>query len=248
MRSLGSRPELSFKLLNSVPGLRDKVEQAGGIDNVLNPASLARYSLILNNLIGKSSPPGPTAAGGPGSHTDPEVPPNPSQVLSSLRGKAELDPDLVRRKLEDTFRQKEHFQYLVSLAQMASYQDPDLSTIALDVAQGILPLFENLQERANYVRSLVSTYRQLEGEVPASLLKAGLVLAGEMRRQEDSREQPVPPDVRLPHPSDDLKIMLMAQSSPEDFNAALRSARALEDDLLQIKALMQIAQTLANNY
>jgi hypothetical protein len=52
----------------------------------------------------------------------------------------------------------------------------------------------------------------------------------------------------MPHPSDDLKIMLTAQSSAEDFNAALRSARALGDDLLQIKALMQIAQLLINNY
>ena len=247
VRSLGYRPELCLKLLDSVPGLRDKLEQAGGIDNVLSPPSLSTFSVSLYNVAGKSNIPGTPAAGG-GGGTALELPPNPSQVLQSLRGKADLNPDLVRRKLLDTFRQKEHFSYLISLAQMSSYQDPDLSTIALDVAYGMLPLFENLQERAGTLRTLVSSYRQLEGEVPASLLKAGLALAGEMRDEEDNREQSAPPGIKVPHPSDDLKIMLTAQSSLEDFNAALRSTRALGDDLLQIKALMQIAQLLVNNY
>ena len=248
IRSLGYRPELCLKLLNSVPGLRDKIEQAGGLDNVLSPPQLSAFSMVFNDIAGKSVSPGPLAAGGRGGGPDPEPPPDPSQVLFSLRGKADLDPGPVRRKLSDIYRQKEHFHSLIALAQSASYQDPDLSSIALDVAHGMLPLFENLEARANSLKTLVSSYRQLEGEVPSSLLKAGFTLAIEMREEEDNRGQSAPPGVKVPHPSDDLKIMLTAQSSLEDFNAALRSARALADDALQIKALMQIAQLLVERY
>ena len=203
--------------------------------------------LRLTNVAEKSNP-RPAAAGGRDSSPTSELPPNPYQVFLSLRGKAELNPDLVRRKLSDTYRQKEHFSHLISIAQMANHQDPDFSTIALDVAHGMLPLFDNLQQRANSLRTLVSSYRQLEGEVPSSLLKEGLILANEMSEEENNREQSAPPGVKVPRPSDDLKIMLTAQGALEDFNAALRSARALGDDLLRIKALMQIAQMLQNNY
>jgi hypothetical protein len=247
IRSLSFRPELCLKLLNSVPSLRDKIEQAGGIDNVISPSSLTVSSSAPYYPAGRSNPP-PAAAGGRDGSPAPESLPNPSQLFLSLRGKAELNPDLVRRKLSDTYRQKEHFSHLISIAQMANYQDPDFSAIALDLAREMLPLFDNLQQRANSLRTLVSAYRQLEGEVPSSLLKEGLILANEMSEEENNRGQSAPPGVKVPRPSDDLKIMLTAQGSLEDFNAALRSARALGEDLLRIKALMQIAQTLLSNY
>lgn len=157
-RNIYNRPELTLDLINSVPGFKSKIDQLGGLDYVLSPGSggltanqqVFSYPVTAADLA-RGAVPKPV-------RTTPASQPvqsqSPNQLFQSLRGKAETNPEMVRRKLQDTYRKKEDFQLLISLAQVANYQDPDLSSIALQVARGLLPQFENLRQRADNLRNL----------------------------------------------------------------------------------------------
>ena len=159
-----------MKLLDSDPVLKAKLGSMGGIDNVLSPSMLSGIPRLRSYPA--NAPPPASSPNRPGSVPDgpqgsaaSEKPLNPSELFQTLRGKAELNPELVRRKLSDTCLMKEHFSSLVQLAQIASYQDPELSSIAIEVARSLLPLFDSLQQRAGSFRTLIMTARQIDGEV-----------------------------------------------------------------------------------
>jgi hypothetical protein len=253
LRGLMSRPELSMKLLASMPSLQDKVDQLGGIDNLLSPSGL---SLGSNMVSFPAYMPDPRAGGsaytiGPDRGAPPDQPVSPSQLLRTLRGQAEVNPESVRRKLADAYRKKEHFASLISLAQMASSQDPELSSIALDVAHSLLPLFDTLQQRSSSFRNLAMVMRQLDGEVDTALLREGFLLANEMQEEEKAKEQEgnrSSGTAGTLRPSDDFKIALIGLSALDDFAAALRYVRTLDGENLKIRALVQITQSLLSNY
>jgi hypothetical protein len=255
LRGMYGRPELAMKLLDANPGLRAKLDQIGGVDNFLNPPQLSGIPTPMPILVA-----GPTGSIPPNPPPPPEKPANPSDLLRTLRGKADSNPELVRRKLSDTYLKKEGFQSLITLAQMATYSDPELSDIALEVAHGLLPLFDSLNQRATSLRSLITALRQCDGEVDPTLLKEGLILVGELREEENQKAQAVlaapgavppavnvnPPPNPVVHPSDDLEITLIAQTALDDFGSALRSAHSIKDEGVRIRALMQIVQSLIN--
>jgi hypothetical protein len=254
VRGLYNRPELAMRLLDSVPGLRSKLDQLGGLDHVLSTGSagLSPIPQVRSYGIAASEMAGIMAANPPARPSDPlsDPPPNPTQLFQSLRGKAESNPEVVRRKLQGAFSKKEHFSQLVSLAQIANYQDPDLSSIAIQVARELLPQFENLEQRAGNLRNLASTMRSCEGEVDPGLLKQGMSLVSELREEEKNREQANPPEpnTRIYRQSDDFEIALIGWTAADDLSAALRRAHAMESDSLRIRALVQIAQSLISNY
>lgn len=253
LRGMYGRPELAMKLLDANPGLRAKLDQIGGVDNFLNPSQLSGIAPPIPISVtapAGSMPPNPPPP--------PERPANPSDLFRTLRGKADSNPESVRRKLLDTYQKKEGFQTLINLAQMASYSDPELSDIALEVAHGLLPLFDSLNQRATSLRSLITVLRECDGEVDPTLLKEGFILVGELREEENQKAQPVlaapgavppavnvnPPPGPVVHPSDDLEITLIAQTALDDFGSALHSAHSIEDEGVRIRALMQIVQVL----
>jgi hypothetical protein len=260
LRGMYGRPELAAKFLDSNPELRAKLDQLGGPDNVLSPSPMSKIPPPKTFSPGAPPPPSPDARAGTAGEV-PEKPINVSDLFRTLRGKADSNPDMVRRKLEDTFRNKENFQSLIMLAQMANYSDPELSSIAIEVAHGLLPLFDSLQQRASSLRSLVMILRQCDGEVDPSLLREGFILASQMREEEKQKEQgsalnsgmiasaagSTPRSgANVIHPSDDLEIAMIAQSALDDFNSAIRSANSIGDEAVRIKALLQIIQTLMN--
>lgn len=75
-------------------------------------------------------------------------------------------------------------------------------------------------------------------------------LVNDLREEEETNEKanPSPPNARIYRPSDELEITLIAQTAVEDLTAALRSVHAMESDVLKIRALVQITQTLMSNY
>jgi len=262
LRGMYNKPELAAKFLDSNPELRAKLDQLGGPDNVLSPSPMSTNPPPKTYPAGVPPPPSPDA---PAASTVqvPEKPINVSDLYRTLRGKADSNPDMVRHKLEDTFRKKENFQGLIQLAQIANYSDPELGSIAVEVAHGLLPLFDSLQQRASSLRTLITILRQCDGEVDPSLLREGFILASQMREEEKQKEQastvnsgmitpvsgPGPvPGAKAMHPSDDLEIAMIAQSALDDFNSAIRSANSIADEGVRIKALLQIIQTLMNYY
>jgi len=262
LRGMYNRPELAAKFLDSNPELRAKLDQLGGPDNVLSPSPMSTNPPPRTFPAGVPPPPGPDARAG-STVQAPEKPINVSDLYRTLRGKADFNPDMVRRKLEDTFRKKENFQSLIQLAQMASYSDPELSSIAVEVAHGLLPLIDSLQQRASSLRTLVTILRQCDGEVDPSLLREGFILASQMREEEKQKEQASAvnpgmigsvlgstprPGTNVIHPSDDLEIAMIAQSALDDFSSAIRSANSIGDEGVRIKALLLIIQTLMNYY
>jgi hypothetical protein len=252
MRGMYGRPELTLKLLESLPGLRAKLERVGGIDNILSPQAISlsnsQAQAVRYYPANMPPPPPPSTSGG-----DAAAPVNPAsaaELLRSLRGKADANPEVVRRKLLDTCLKKEHFPVLMSLAQSASYQDPELSVIALEVAHSLLPSFENLQQRAASLRSLLSTTRRLEGEVDPTLLSEGYIMVLKMREDEKEKAQAASrpaSGATVVHPSDDLEIYLLAQIAFDDFRAALSRVHSISEEFIRIRALLQIAQALSSN-
>jgi tetratricopeptide (TPR) repeat protein len=260
IRNIYAKPELTLKLLESNPGLKTKFDRLGGLDNFLRPGILSSTlsgSPPMLSYPANAAPP-TTVATSPGStvsvssnSADPDKSVNAAEFLRTLRGKATSNPEAVRRRLMDTCQKKEHFSALMMLAQSASYQDPDLSSIALEVARTLLPLFDNLQQRASSLRNLVTTQRQIDGEVDPTLLREGFILATEMREEEKNREQsasPPPPGVTLFHPSDDIEVFLLAQNALDDFGTALSRVHSIAEESVRIKALLQIAQTMSSYY
>lgn len=256
IRGMYNRPELTVKLLESNPGLRAKLNQVGGLDNFFNRPLLAgtpmpiSYPANAQPPVMVSSPPG-SSSDGRQSNAAPEKPINISGLAQSLRGKAAHDPEMVRRKLMDIFQKKEQFSTLMNLAQSASYPDPDLASIALEVARGLLPLFDSLQQRSSSIRSLITIARQIDGEVDPTLLREGFNLATEMREDEKQKAPaapPTPPGGAVFHPSDDLEVFLIAQNAVDDFRSALSRAHSIDDEGIRMRALLQIAQALTANY
>jgi hypothetical protein len=256
LRGMYGRPELALKLLESSPSLRSKLNQLGGLDRVLNPSVLSGQPVLRSYPA--NSPPPQSPVSGVGYTLNgvvfsdgrtPSVATNPNELFMSLRGKAEYDPEYVRRKLADEFTKKEHFNLLINLAQMASGTDPDLGSVALDVARGLLAAFDTPQSKLNSLRMLITTERQVDGEVDPALIRQGFNFVSEMRDEETKREQvnrsPNPAPIR---PSDDLEVFLISQTALDDFKEALRRARALDEEKVRIRALVQIAQTLMSYY
>lgn len=254
IRGLYGKPELTMKLIDANPGLKAKLDQLGGLDNVISPAMLSAnpvprsYPANVPPPVSATTLPGPNSSGRD-SGVAPERPISAADLYQTLRGKAEANPEAVQRKLRDTCLKKEHFSALITLAQMAATQDPDLSSIALDVAHGLLPLFDSLPQRGSSLRTLLTTLRLIDGEVDPTLFKEGYILVTEMREDERNRQGQAPaPPAGAPFASDDLEIALIAQNALDDFSAAMRRAGALENETVRIRALLQIAQALTTNY
>lgn len=260
IRSMYAKPELTLKLLESNPGLKTKFDQLGGLDNFLRPARLSfalNADLPMLSFPANAAPPVAAAnlsmspVSGSAKSADPDKSVNSAELFRTLWGKAGSNPEAVRRKLLDTCQKKEHFSLLMMLAQSASYQDPDLSAIAMQVARTLLPLFDNLQQRASSLRNLVTTQRQIDGEVDPTLLREGFILVSEIREEEKNREQAAPtppPGVASFHPSDDIEVFLLAQNALDDFGTALSRVHSIAEESVRIKALLQIAQLLSSFY
>ena len=262
IRGIYGRPELMVKLLEANPDLRSKLAPLGGIDRVLSGSPMLSGSPPVRSYpANMPPPPPPPVPGGAGSSAGFQIDGSnpgaaaenrldPNELFRTLRGKAEFNPEWVRRKLADACTKKEHFSTLITLAQIASSQDPDLGSVALEVARGLLTAFDSLQQQASSLRTLITISRQVDGEVDAGLIKQGFNLVSDMREEEKKRVQPQggaqsPPPLL---PSDDLEITLIAQTAVDDFRTALRRAHSLDGENVQMRALLQIAQSLMSYY
>jgi len=238
------QPELVLQTLNAVPDLKAKLNEIGGLDCFFQWAP--RCGSRAPDAAGSAPALDATAATVNSAAWYEKAP----RLVQELRGKATRNPPLVRQKLLEAAGNSNQVQFLITVAQMAEYGDPDLSALALEVAGDRIAEIQPLQERAGALQNLISTYRRVEGEVDSKLIKEGYVLADQIR--EEAAAGGVPGEAtrrgRQGSPADFLEAFLTGEYARDNFDAAIRFVRSMDNHDAKLSALLQIAQSLRNSY
>ncbi len=239
-RGMMGRPQLALRTLDSLPDLKAKLDQIGGLDSFLSGGAYGKGINVMyydaRRPFGSLVRPAPPT----GADRDPV-----GSLFEELRGKADKNPGSVRSKLEDVASNPNQVDTLVNLAQRANYEDPELSPIALEVAVAHLSQVEPLQRRAGTLQNLVNAYRSCEGEVDQALLRNGFIIADELRQDEEKRN----PDAagrkrQFGSQADYLEAALVAEYARTNYDAAMRFVKSKPDDVAKMMTLMQIVQAL----
>ncbi len=238
VRSLPMKPGLVQTTLDSLPDLKSKLDSVGGVDNLYGGSGM---SFAFNTSTGSRSMPG----------SMPVDFVNQSKLFQELKGKAESNPGFVKRKLQDAANGQQGMEMLVNLAMMAAYQDDALASLALEIAQQLVPQIEPLQRRSMVLQSLIRAYRQLDGEVDQGLLRNGFVLADQLRQEQsekyDTPDQTNPMRQPGSAPADQLEAFLVAEVARDSFEDAINYARSMKNDAFKLMCLIQIAQALSQS-
>ena len=242
IRALSGRPELAMKTLHAIPGLKEKLDQIGGIDNFFNP-SLASGGKVsfANSPYGARNP--------DGSRTDAALPGSDklSSLFKDLKGKAATNPTLVRRKLAAAVTGPGDVDLLINLAQRANYEDPDLSSLAFEAARPLMYQVQPLEKRSNALQSLVRAIRNCEGEVDTELLRDGFLLADQLRQEEREKSPQCAAASCAIRAADSLEQFLIGETAADDFGGAMKYLQTMPDDETRLRALFGIVGSLRQN-
>jgi hypothetical protein len=259
-RNLNGHPDLAMKTLDTVPGLKSKLNGIGGIDNVVGPwgpMNPAKSPVSMSYSIdGVSKTTFSNTANGTISSTTPINAPTTNLAASresgtllyqSLRGKLAKDPTFVKQQLADAARTPDQIDVLINLANYATSGDPDLASLALEYASQMVMQVEPLSKRSSVMQQLIQAYQRCDGEVDAALLQEGLVVVQQLRDEQNSAAAPMPP-ARGPMPgrgtmADQLEMAIVAELALDNFDGAMKYLRLMTDDL-RLQALLRIVQTL----
>jgi hypothetical protein len=190
-----NKPELVNNTLKSFPSLKSKLDQVGGIDDVSSGTGVtmspkfpgAAMNGIPTNINGLSeemsfSPENLlsifNSAEGDNANLQ-----NQSKLQRELKGKAESNPELVKGRLKEAAKGPSGITMLISLAMMSNYDDPDLGSLALEVAKSLINQVEPIEKRASILQNFIQVSRQVEGEVDPEILRNGFVLADQIREK-----------------------------------------------------------------
>jgi hypothetical protein len=234
-RSLLGRPELLVKALSTLPALKMKIDRVGGIDYYLNP----------NTAPTQMSPEAVTA---PTQAVSSDGQLSASELYQLLRGKAEKDPSMVRAKLSASVKGAEQVEILLQVAQRAALDDPELSSVALEIASPLVLQVSPLPRRATLLQQLIRLYRQCDGEVSPKILRDGFVVADQVREEEKENHPQRAQRTGLNSMADQLELVILAELALDDFPTAIRFVRSMPDDAVKYGALMQIIQSLRYNF
>jgi hypothetical protein len=169
---------------------------------------------------------------------------NIPNLVQELKGKAEMDPAVARGKLKDL-----DVDALVNLAMNASYQDPDLAGLAIEMAQPMLSAVEPLQKQASTLQNLIRASRQVDGDVDRELLRSGFILADQIRQElsEKTSAKVVPTNSYMAAGADQLEVFLVSELSRDSFDSAISYVRSLENNAFKLMCLIQIVQSQAQS-
>lgn len=262
-RNLSGRPDLAMRTLNTVPGLKSKLDRVGGIDNIMRPGPGSQDSVTMSYSIDGMSRTTYNAGGSQmGSFTSTSSTPAGSSAAASaasaldlygsVRGKLAKNPEFVRQKLADASKSPDQINALINLANRANYQEPDLASMALDAASQLLMQVEPLQKRAGVFQNLMQAYQMCDGEVDADLMQKGLVLVQQLRDEEKNTPAAnLSPRggvmSRMGSTADQLEMAIVAQLALDNFEGARSYLRTLPEEL-RLTALLRIIQSLAQGY
>jgi hypothetical protein len=241
LRSMPMRPSFATKTLDSVPGLKSKLDSIGGLDGfygggmngnapvtILYGTPAGQRNAITNISVGVSA----------------GVSVNIPSLLQELRGKAESDPAVVRGKLKDL-----DADALVNFAMNASYQDPDLAALAIEMAQPMLSSVEPLLRRSSSLQNLIRASRQVDGEADRELLRSGFILADQLRQEllEKTPATIVSANAYMTNVADQLEAFLVSELSKDSFDSAISYVHSLENNAFKLICLIQIVQSQAQS-
>ncbi len=257
-RRLNGRPDLTMKTLNTIPGLKSRLDRLGGIDIIAAGARGGAPPVSMNYSIdGKNRTSfdntGAGIPGGAGPAANGVASRLPGMDLyQSVHGKLAKDPAFVRQKLAEASKTPDQIDGLILLASRAGSTEADLTDLALDAASRLVMQVEPLQKRASALQNLISQYQRVDGEVDADLLQKGLFIVQQLRSEEKNRGMPnVTPNGTVTRvmssTADRLEIAIVAELALDNFDSAMKYLRLMPDEM-KLQALLQIVQSLTQSY
>ena len=232
-------PETMLKVLNTMPSLKARLDTAGGIDSFLSPPRHARKRVSYSYEF--------TPNGSAGAHTSPESYARGSKLINELSGKATTNPSIARHVLSRSATEPTDIDTLIVIAKRTGWRDPDLATLALEVASDHLELITPLEKRAEKLKEVIRTYRWVNGEVDRELLTKGFLLAAEMRDTNNQELDSRATQKRSKTATGNLESYLIAEYARDDYNAAISYVHSMSEDNAKLSALLHIARSLGSS-
>lgn len=227
LRRSAWQPELTLRLVDSWPGLREKIDMLGGVDRAIasRPTEVigsAEGSQRVRSLRVRNE--------------------NTFELFRELRYEALARPGWVRKRLEQVAEQGEDaFETLMQLAASARGEHPELAALALEYAR---PLIDEAEEPAAALKLFVSyarRYRGLEGALTPELIRQGLHLLSALQDEQGSTEDDARRQGASPSGS---KSFLIGEWARLDLAGSLAEARAEEDVGRRLQYLVSIVESL----
>lgn len=242
-RNTVGSPALAVEALDLIPGLKAKVEAVGFITQVINGRPKAAYNFSYS-LDGRSG-----GGGGVPVRQDPAA-----DLYASVRGQSKTNPDLARQKLAEAAPTPDRMNVLTSLAARARVEDPELATMALDLAVQLVKQITPVRNRAVPLQNLLRSYRTIKGKINAELLQEGFSLLNQLNAAEEIRK---PTMVRMGSATTmvrsvgssavEVEATLLAELAIADFAQAIRFVQKIPEDQ-RLVVLVRMVQGLAQSY
>jgi hypothetical protein len=143
---------------------------------------------------------------------------------------------------------------LIALAMMVNDEDPDFSSLALEVARPLLSQVEPIESRAMTLQSLISAYQEVEGEVDADLVRDGFALADQLREKTEKAGEPQDGMENIETEDmptmtaeeiDQLEAGLTSALAKDNYDKAVDYARSRKSEAHKLECLIQIVQALS---
>jgi len=262
LRSLTNRPRLLNRVLDKYPEFESKFDPFGGIDDYFSGGRNGTENTNYERQINTGSGPRvtiPDFISGFNIRTD-----ESQELLNKLKNKAVDDPQYVKQELRNYVKDPDKINLLTSLASRSSREYPELAEIALEIAEELLPDIDNLKDRFSALQSVISAYRNLDGEVDEELFRKGFILVDRIREEQSLNTGENPPPLlstagadtsistllaytRRRENADKLYAYLVAEIARGDYDTAINYVDTMPPGISKMECLLQISNVLCRN-
>lgn len=214
LRRFAGQPEMTLRMADSWPGLREKIDLMGGLDRAISarPAHLRR----------------PADSGNPSPQQNAD---KAMELLQELRYEALEHPGWVRRRLDQTAQQSQDgFNLLMRFAQSSRILQPELAALALERAKAFIDEAQDPVAASSCFMYFARTYRELEGSLTPALIRQGFQLLDDLEQANLRKEEGMSASSRSKRISvSSARAFLVGEWARIDFLGSLAEARAEED-------------------
>ena len=235
-RMTHSMPERTLTVLTSCPSLKAKLDTVGGIDGYLGRSRGQENTVPIRRQLSYQHVTRFSATS--------ESVTRSSDLIEELKGKAKSNPFMVRGILSRRTTDAADIDALIVIAKRVGWKDPDLATIALEVAADNLDLIDSFAEQSQELMSLIRTYRWVNGEVETKVLKKGFLLVTLMRDEEDQDVAARSPQERYQSTADSLEAYLVAETALYNYDSAITYVQSIPKGMARLNVLLQVIETL----